>query len=77
MTEIYIQTSTKDIRIQKTVKAKYLLSAVVNGQRRRIRVFRCDLNVNQLLRRHCSGNRCPAFAVRRRSGQKRICRYSV
>lgn len=32
MTEIYIQTSTRDIRVQKTVKAKYLLSAVVNGQ---------------------------------------------
>ena len=32
MAEIYIQTSTKDIRVQKTVRARYLLSAVVNGQ---------------------------------------------
>jgi ribonuclease HI len=32
MTEIYIQTSTKDIRIRKQVKAKYQLCASVNGQ---------------------------------------------
>ena len=32
MTEIYIQTSTQDIRVQKIVKAKYLLCACVNGQ---------------------------------------------
>ena len=32
MAEIYIQTSTKDIRVQKTVKARYMLCASVNGQ---------------------------------------------
>lgn len=32
MAEIYIQTSTKDIRVQKMVKAKYLLCASANGQ---------------------------------------------
>ena len=32
MAEIYIQTSTKDIRVQKVVKAKYILCASVNGQ---------------------------------------------
>ena len=38
MAEIYIQTSTKDIRVQKTVKARYMLCASVNGQQM-IRVF--------------------------------------
>lgn len=32
MAEIYIQTSTKDIRVQKMVKAKYLLCASAGGQ---------------------------------------------
>lgn len=31
MTEIYIQTSTKDIRVQKIAKAKYVICATVNG----------------------------------------------
>lgn len=31
MTEIYVQTGTKDIRVQKTAKAKYVISATVNG----------------------------------------------
>ncbi len=32
MVEIYIQTSTKDIKVQKMVRAKYLLCASVNGR---------------------------------------------
>lgn len=32
MAEIYIQTSTKDIRVRKIAKARYLLCASVNGQ---------------------------------------------
>ena len=32
MAEIYIQTSTKDIKVQKMVKARYLLCASVGGQ---------------------------------------------
>lgn len=32
MAEIYIQTSTKDIKVQKMVKAKYLLCASAGGQ---------------------------------------------
>ena len=32
MAEIYIQTSTKDIKVQKMAKARYLLCASANGQ---------------------------------------------
>lgn len=32
MVEIYIQTSTKDIKVQKMVRAKYLLCASAGGQ---------------------------------------------